>query len=81
MGPAILISVLLAFLGAAFYMAFSGWTAHGDVEMSSHGWIAMVLGIVFSLVIGCGLMALVFISSRRGHDDVANRSSRRDAEH
>lgn len=29
----------------------------------------MWLGIVFSLVVGCGLMALVFYSSRHGYDD------------
>ena len=31
----------------------------------------MWLGIVFSLVVGCGLMALVFYSSRHGYDDAA----------
>jgi len=30
----------------------------------------MILGIVFSLVIGCGLMALMFYSSRHGYDDI-----------
>jgi hypothetical protein len=40
-----------------------------DVEMSIHGYIAMILGIVFSLVIGCGLMALMFYSSRHGYDE------------
>jgi hypothetical protein len=29
----------------------------------------MWLGIVFSLVVGCGLMALVFYSSRHGYDE------------
>ena len=29
----------------------------------------MTLGIIFSLVIGCGLMALMFYSSRHGYDD------------
>ena len=27
--------------------------------------------VVFSLIVGCGLMALVFYSSRRGYDDAA----------
>jgi hypothetical protein len=36
--------------------------------MSGHGWAAMTLGIVFSLVVGCGLMALLFFSHRRGYD-------------
>jgi hypothetical protein len=44
-----------------------------DVEMSVHGYIAMILGIVFSLVIGCGLMALMFYSSRHGYDDIDRR--------
>jgi hypothetical protein len=39
--------------------------------MSKHGWIALGLGTLFSLVIGCGLMALMFFSSRSGHDEVA----------
>ena len=33
------------------------------------GYLAMALGIVFSLVVGCGLMALLFYSSRHGYDD------------
>ena len=31
-------------------------------------YVAMALGVVFSLVIGCGLMALLFYSSRHGYD-------------
>jgi hypothetical protein len=37
--------------------------------MSVHGYVAMILGVIFSLVIGCGLMALVFFSSRHGYDE------------
>ncbi len=40
-----------------------------EVEMSVHGYVAMILGIIFSLVVGCGLMALVFYSNRRGYDE------------
>jgi hypothetical protein len=40
--------------------------------MSVHGWIALGLGTFFSLVIGCGLMALMFFSSRSGYDDAAS---------
>ena len=36
--------------------------------MDKHGWIALGLGSFFSLVIGCGLMALMFFSSR-GYDE------------
>jgi len=40
--------------------------------MGKHGWIALVLGTFFSLGIGGGLMALMFFSSRSGHDEVAD---------
>lgn len=63
-------AILLAILAATIWWAWQGWTAHSDVVMSGHGYIAMGLGIFFSLVIGCGLMALTFYSSRRGYDDL-----------
>ena len=49
-----------------------GWAVYvtqaiGGMPLS--GWLAMILGIVFTVVIGVGLMALVFYSSRKGHDD------------
>ena len=66
-----LVLPLLA-LGITLWWAVSAWNAV-DVEMSIHGYIAMILGIVFSLVIGCGLMALMFYSSRHGYDDIDRR--------
>lgn len=45
-------------------------------EMSVHGWVAMGLGVVFSLLIGCGLMWLSFYSSRHGYDDRADPGRR-----
>ena len=48
------------------------WTEIGDVEMSTNGVIALILGTLFSLLLGGGLMFLVFLSSRRGHDDEAS---------
>jgi hypothetical protein len=32
-------------------------------------YVAMALGVFFSLVVGCGLMALLFYSARHGYDD------------
>jgi hypothetical protein len=68
MKSAFLIFVLLAILGVTLWWAIHAWNAV-DVEMSVHGYVAMTLGIIFSLVIGCGLMALMFYSSRHGYDD------------
>jgi TRAP-type C4-dicarboxylate transport system permease small subunit len=69
-GAAALIIILLAILAATSWLAYQGWTAASDVEISTHGYIAMGLGVFFSLLVGCGLMALVFYSSRRGYDDL-----------
>jgi hypothetical protein len=38
------------------------------VQISLAGWIFMGLGIVFTLLVGGGLMALVFYSSRNDYD-------------
>jgi hypothetical protein len=36
--------------------------------MSTAGYVAMALGIIVTLGLGTGLMALVFYSNREGHD-------------
>jgi hypothetical protein len=70
-GQFVLLGALAAILILTLVWATTVWTASNDVPMSNHGWIALGLGTLFSLVIGCGLMALMFFSSRSGHDDVA----------
>ena len=67
----VLLGVLLAILIVTIVWATAVWTSSNNVAMSKHGWIALGLGTFFSLVIGCGLMALMFYSSRSGHDDAA----------
>src|SRR5262249_53271288 len=42
-------------------------TLDGSHEL--HGWVALGLGAFFSIDIGCGLMALMFYSSRYGYDE------------
>ena len=56
-------------VGAVVAIVASLWAQAGDVEMSGSGWIALVLGVLVALALGVGLMALVFISSRRGYDE------------
>lgn len=60
---------LFAILGAAMWFAARAWISVAGPPMPPAGYIAMTLGIVFSVVIGCGLMALVFYSSRHGYDE------------
>jgi hypothetical protein len=45
--------------------------------MDKHGWIALGLGTFFSILIGGGLMALMFYSNRSGYDDEADAFRRR----
>ena len=66
---AIAIVVLLGFLALAIYVSVSVWTSLGEVEISGGGIVALVLGTLFTLALGGGLMFLVFYSSRQGHDD------------
>ena len=68
----LVIAVLLVIFGAAAWAGYNMWTMMPGVEMSGHGWLAMVLGIVLSLVVGGGLMTLVFYSSRHGYDEAAD---------
>lgn len=70
-GHFVLLGALVAVLIVTIVWATTVWTSSNNVAMSKHGWIALGLGTFFSLVIGCGLMALMFFSSRSGHDEAA----------
>lgn len=61
--------LLLGFLLLlACIVGISTWTNLGDVSLGTHGWIALSGGVVLTLLVGGGLMALVFYSNRSGHD-------------
>jgi hypothetical protein len=65
----IAIAVAAAVVGGVAAIVAALWSELADAEMSAAGWGAMALGILLTLALGVGLMALVFISSRRGYDD------------
>jgi hypothetical protein len=50
------------------HVAYVGWNLT-DVAMPLTGYVAMGLGILFSLVLGVGLMGLMFYSHRHGYDE------------
>jgi prolipoprotein diacylglyceryltransferase len=54
-------------------MAIVGVSLSGTDDMASgvsgSGTTAMIFGGLFTIVIGAGLMGLIFYSSRRGYDD------------
>ena len=64
----ILLGLLLLCGGAALW----AWHELGDVPISGHGLIALGLGAALTALLGAGLMALMFFSSRRGYDDRAS---------
>jgi hypothetical protein len=70
------IAVLIALFVASTYFAIVALNRFAG-EMPTTGVVAMWLGIIFSMIVGVGLMALVFYSNRRGYDDRANVDRRK----
>jgi hypothetical protein len=64
-----LVAVLIAI--ALILLAVHAWLSIGDVAMSASGYVALVLGILGTVGLGAGLMALVFYSHRHGYDEKA----------
>lgn len=79
MGRLLLVVVMLGLLAVAGVFVVVSWQAMGAVEMSGVGIGALIAGVVLSLVVGGGLMALVFYSARRGYDDAAHSDRPRPA--
>lgn len=62
---------LLVILVFSLAMLYVGWGMGGDHpenSMTSAGYTAMTIGIIATMALGVGLMALIFYSSRSGHD-------------
>ena len=67
--PGIAAGIAAAVVMALVVVSVGNWERIGDVGIGLNGWIALVLGIVVTMAVGIGLMALIFISSRRGYDE------------
>src|SRR5258708_800407 len=66
-GGWIAILALGVLLGAAIWFLFYGWNLSGG-QIDTNGYIALGLGVFLSMVLGGGLMALLFWSNRKGYD-------------
>jgi len=66
-----LIAALFALLAVAVVTADIGWRSAPGTDVPPVGYVMMVIGIVLSVFLGAGLMALVFYSSRSGYDEPA----------
>ncbi len=65
-------------LAAAFSIVIAAiavvLVARGGEEPRIHMLIATALGVGLSVLLGTGLMTLVFLSNRHGHDEGAHRN-------
>lgn len=70
----LLIAVLVGLLVLSGAAVWRVWSGLEGATMSAHGYIALAAGVTLSLLVGGGLMALVFFSARKGYDDVDDPS-------
>ncbi len=66
---------LLALLSIVIAAIAVVLVARGDPTIHVHMMIATALGIGLTVLVGTGLMTLVFISNSSGHDEAAARSA------
>jgi hypothetical protein len=71
------IAILVALLVGAIWMSLAMWNSGEPVDIGWAGIGALVLGSLGTLVLGGGLMALVFYSARSGHDEAAHLEATR----
>ena len=70
----ILASVGFVVLAVLLFWAMGGL---GELGLSGKGVVALTLGILFTVCLAIGLMALVFFSDLSGRDDDANQAGER----
>jgi phosphoglycerol transferase MdoB-like AlkP superfamily enzyme len=62
------IVALVALLAGAVCYGIFAWQQVPNVGIPPIGWLFLVLGVVFTLLVGGSLMFLLFYSSRKGRD-------------
>ena len=72
----LVVTALFALLAFALWFAGTAWARLGGDPIPLYGWIAIIGGTLFSLLVGGGLMALIFYSARHGYDENANHDEK-----
>ena len=67
----ILLAAVLMVVGALTYLASSG-------DLTLHTTVATILGVFFSVLLGCGLFAAAFFSDKSGLDQQISDATRQD---
>jgi len=62
------ILIMLGLLAWAGWYAVQSWNAMSGVKMSPLGWVFMAMGAIVTVLVGAGLMVLIFYSSRHDMD-------------
>jgi hypothetical protein len=75
-GNWIISAILLGMLSATIWIAYDIWTTTADVSISENGYIALGVGAALSLLVSCGLMALLFYRSRHEYDEPPHENNR-----
>lgn len=60
--------MIVVFVGLGWFV-LSNAEMFGFSAISATGWIALAVGFAGTVIIGGGLMALLFFSARSGHDE------------
>jgi hypothetical protein len=69
LGSWTILIVLFLLLAATLVIIYLGWTLANGTDVPASGYVAMAFGVLVSLGVGFGLMALIFYSSRKGYDE------------
>ena len=75
MGRWLIITSLLALLALTLWIVVQQWNLV-NVDVPAWAWAAIAAGALFAVVVGGGLMALIFYSSRAGYDEPPHRIGR-----
>jgi len=78
-GQWLTVAALLGLLALAVWIAYRLWSLV-DIEMPTWAWAALAFGVGLSLLVGFGLMALLFYSSRMGYDEPAREIDEQEAD-
>jgi hypothetical protein len=63
------IVTLVVCTGLGIVGIYFATTINSDIPLSGSGSLALIIGVTFTLILGVGLMALIFFSSRNGFDE------------
>jgi hypothetical protein len=72
MGKWLLLASLLGLLVLAAWVAYDQWGLV-QVDIPPWAWGIIVVGLTLTILVGIGLMALIFYSSRMGYDEPPHR--------